>query len=170
MINLSYYRLSKIGIQMLGLDARYTDGPMQARFQYIVAELENTAAYNTFTNSDLGSVMTGYYLEGGYNLYADKNTNDELILFARYENYNTHDEMAEGFESNLAYNRTEKTIGITYKVASGAAFKADYQFISNEANPEEITKVNLRVLFGSKIIVVNILNQYLNKTIVNTPL
>ena len=46
--------------------------------------------------------MTGYYLEGGYNLYADKNTNDELILFARYENYNTHDEMAEGFESNLA--------------------------------------------------------------------
>ena len=136
---------SKIGIQMLGLDARYTDGPMQARFQYIVAELENTAAYNTFTNSDLGSVMTGYYLEGGYNLYADKNTNDELILFARYENYNTHDEMEEGFESNLAYNRTEKTIGITYKVASGAAFKADYQFISNEANPDETTKVNLGV-------------------------
>ena len=33
----------------------------------------------------------------------------------------------------LLYNRTEKTIGITYKVASGAAFKADYQFISNEA-------------------------------------
>ena len=46
--------------------------------------------------------MTGYYLEGGYNLYADKNTNDELILFVRYENYNTHDEMEEGFESNLS--------------------------------------------------------------------
>ena len=136
---------SKIGIQMIGLDARYNDGPLQARAQYIIAELENTAAYNTFTSSDLGSVMTGYYLEGGYNLFVDKNTNDELIVFARYENYNTHDEMAEGFESNLSYNRTEKTIGITYKVASGAAFKADYQFISNELNPEESTQMNLGV-------------------------
>ena len=136
---------SKIGIQMIGLDARYNDGPLQARAQYIIAELENTAAYNTFTSSDLGSVMTGYYLEGGYNLFVDKNTNDELIVFARYENYNTHAEMAEGFESNLSYNRTEKTIGVTYKVASGAAFKADYQFISNELNPEESTQMNLGV-------------------------
>ena len=136
---------SKIGIQMIGLDARYNDGPLQARAQYIIAELENTAAYNTFTSSDLGSVMTGYYLEGGYNLFVDKNTNDELIVFARYENYNTHDEIAEGFESNLSYNRTEKTIGVTYKVASGAAFKADYQFISNELNPEESTRMNLGV-------------------------
>ena len=39
----------------------------------LLVELENTAAYNTFTNSDLGSVMTGYYLEGGYNLFVDKN-------------------------------------------------------------------------------------------------
>ena len=136
---------SKIGIQMIGLDARYTDGPVQARAQYIVADLENTDAYNIFANSDLGSVMSGYYFEGGYNLYVDKNTNDELVVFARYENYNTHDEMEEGFESNLAYNRTEKTVGITYKVASGAAFKADYQLISNEANPEETTKLNLGV-------------------------
>lgn len=39
----------------------------------------------------------------------------------------------------------EKTIGVTYKVASGAAFKADYQFISNELNPEESTQMNLGV-------------------------
>ena len=25
--------------------------------------------------------MTGYYLEGGYNLFVDKNTNGELIVF-----------------------------------------------------------------------------------------
>ena len=92
---------SKIGIQMLGLDARYTDGPMSSFSIYSCGVRKYKQPYNTFTNSDLGSVMTGYYLEGGYNLYVDKNTNDELILFIRYENYNTHDEMAEGFESNL---------------------------------------------------------------------
>ena len=36
--------------------------------------------------------MTGYYLEGGYNLLNDRDTDNELIAFARYERYNTHEE------------------------------------------------------------------------------
>jgi hypothetical protein len=136
---------SKIGIQMIGLDARYTNGPIQGRAQYIVADLENTSAYNTFTDSDLGSVMTGYYLEGGYNLLNNKDTDNELVIFARHENYNTHAEVAEGMEADLAYNRTENTIGLTYKIASGAAFKADYQLLSNEASDVEKKQLNLGV-------------------------
>ena len=136
---------SKIGIQMLGVDARYTNGPIQARAQYIVADLENTSAYNDFANSDLGSVMTGYYLEGGYNLLDNKDTDNELVVFARYENYNTHAEVAEGMDANLAYNRTENTIGLTYKIASGAAFKADYQMFKNDASSVEKKQLNLGV-------------------------
>jgi len=136
---------SKIGIQMLGVDARYTNGPIQARAQYIVADLENTSAYNNFANSDLGSVMTGYYLEGGYNLLNNKDTDNELVVFARYENYNTHAEVAEGMDANLAYNRTENTIGLTYKIASGAAFKADYQVFKNDASSVEKKQFNLGV-------------------------
>ncbi|MDC3395266.1 hypothetical protein OAX10_02820 [Flavobacteriales bacterium] len=136
---------SKIGIQMLGVDARYTNGPIQARAQYIVADLENTSAYNDFANSDLGSVMTGYYLEGGYNLLDNKDTDNELVVFARYENYNTHAEVAEGMDANLAYNRTENTIGLTYKIASGAAFKADYQVFKNDASSVEKKQLNLGV-------------------------
>ena len=136
---------SKIGIQMLGVDARYTNGPIQARAQYIVADLENTSAYNNFANSDLGSVMTGYYLEGGYNLLNNKDTDNELVVFARYENYNTHAEVAEGMDANLAYNRTENTIGLTYKIASGAAFKADYQVFKNDESSVEKKQFNLGV-------------------------
>lgn len=130
---------------MMGVDARYVNGPIQARGQYIVAELENTAAYNEFTNSDLGSVMTGYYLEAGYDLLDNKDTDNELIAFVRYENYNTHDAVVEGMEANLAYNRTERTIGLTYKVAKGAAFKADYQLLGNEASSEDKEQFNLGV-------------------------
>lgn len=136
---------SKIGIQMIGLDARYVNGPLQARAQYIMAELENTAAYNAFGGTDLGSVMTGYYLEGGYDLLANKDTENELIAFARYENYNTHAEMAAGYEADLSYNRTEKTIGLTYKLDKGAAFKADYQLLGNEAMAEDKKQFNLGV-------------------------
>ena len=136
---------SKIGIQMMGVDARYSNGPIQARAQYIVAELENTAAYNAFTGKDLGSVMTGYYLEGGYNLLNDRDTDNELIAFARYERYNTHDEVDEVTIADLAYDRTERTIGLTYKVAKGAAFKADYQLLGNEASEEDKKMFNLGV-------------------------
>ena len=136
---------SKIGIQMLGVDARYTNGPIQARAQYIVADLENTSAYNTFANSDLGSVMTGYYFEGGYNLLNNRDTDNELVVFARYENYNTHAEVAEGMDANSAYNRTENTIGLTYKIVSGAAFKADYQVFKNDASSVDKKQFNLGV-------------------------
>lgn len=136
---------SKIGIQMIGVDARYVNGPIQARAQYVVAELENTSSYNAFTQKDLGSVMTGYYLEGGYNLLSDRNSDNELIAFARYERYNTHDEVNEGMLADLSYDRTERTIGLTYKVAQGAAFKADYQFLANEASEKEKEQFNLGI-------------------------
>ena len=48
-------------------------------------------------------------------------------------------------EADLAYNRTENTIGLTYKIASGAAFKADYQLLSNEASDVEKKQFNLGV-------------------------
>lgn len=136
---------TKIGIQMMGVDARYVNGPIQARAQYILADLENTAAYNAYTSKDLGSVMMGYYLEAGYNLLENRDTNNELIAFVRYENYNTHHEVAEGTTTNLAYNRTERTLGLTYKIAQGAAFKADYQFLGNDALEEDKEQINLGV-------------------------
>ena len=67
--------------------------------------------------------MTGYYLEGGYNLYADKNTNDELILFTDTKTIILMMKWQKVLNQTLLYNRTEKTIGITYKVASGASIK-----------------------------------------------
>jgi hypothetical protein len=136
---------SKIGIQMFGVDARYTNGPIQARAQYILANLENTAAYNAFTNKELGSVMMGYYVEGGYNLLDKRDTDHELIAFVRYENYNTQHEVAQGTTANLAYNRTERTLGLMYKLAQGAAFKADYQLLGNEAMQEDKEQINLGV-------------------------
>ena len=119
-----------IGIQMLGVDARYQKGALQLRGQYIIANLTNTDQYNALSGKDLGSKMTGYYAELGYNLLATYNTTNELIGFARYENYNTHAEVEGGTAINDAYNRIEITIGLGFKVAKGAMFKADYQMMS----------------------------------------
>jgi len=136
-----------IGIQMLGIDARYQKGGLQMRGQYIIANLSNTDQYNGFTAKDLGSKMTGYYAELGYNLLANHNTTNKLIGFARYENYNTHAQVEGGMAINDTYNRTDITIGLGYKVAEGAMFKADYQ-LKSDASYEDS---NIQFNFGTAI-------------------
>jgi len=138
-----------IGIQMMGIDARYNKGALQLTGQYVIADLSNTDQYNGFTGKDVGSSLTGYYYEIGYNLMdgiipSISSDSEELIAFARYENYNTHAEV-EGITINDAYNRTEITFGLGFKVAPGAVFKADYQIKSNASSDEEKGQFNLGV-------------------------
>jgi hypothetical protein len=138
-----------IGVQMLGVDARYNKGSLQLTGQYILANLSNTDQYNAITSKDLGSKLTGYYAEVGYNLmdgiipFIESET-EELIAFARYENYNTHAE-TEGVAINDVYNRTEMTFGLGFKVAQGAVFKADYQIKSNANSEEETGQFNFGI-------------------------
>ena len=138
-----------VGIQMIGIDARYIKGSVQFTGQYVIAELSNTNQYNEYTGKDLGSKLTGYYYEIGYNLMdgiipSISSNTEELIAFARYENYNTHAE-TEGIAINDAYNRTEITLGLGFKVAKGAVFKADYQIKSNSSSDDETGQFNLGV-------------------------
>jgi len=137
---------TQIDIQMTGIDARYNNGNFQARGQYVIGNLGNTLAYNAKTLNDLGSVITGYYLEFGYDVLQG-NSDNKLILFGRYENYNTHEE-TEGFNANLSYDRTERTVGLTFKVAEGAAFKMDYQLKGNKASEEDSKQFNLGIAVG----------------------
>ena len=133
-----------IGINMMGIDGRYQKGALQLRGQYIVADLSNTNQYNTFTGKDLGSKMLGYYAEAGYNLLSEKETKNELIAFARYENYNTHKEVEEGGISiNSNYDRKDVIIGLGLKLAKGAMFKIDYQIQSNGNSNPRTDQINI---------------------------
>lgn len=138
---------SIVGITMLGFDARYQNKGFEARAQYILAYASNTGQYNTFTGNDLGSQMTGYYLEAGYDvLRFFKTAGSELMVFARYENYYTHADVEEGTIKNDAYNRTDVTIGLGFKVADGAVFKADYQLFKNaDTSTDNTNQFNLGV-------------------------
>jgi len=138
-----------IGIQMIGVDARYNQGALQLRGQYILANLSNTDQYNHLTGKDLGSKLTGYYADIGYDLmdgiipFIESET-EELIAFARYENYNTHASV-ENIAVNDAYNRTDITIGLGFKVAQGAMFKADYQIKSNAGSDQKSGQFNFGI-------------------------
>lgn len=119
---------SVIGISMLGLDARYKKGGFEARGQFNISNNKNTDEYNELTGKDLGSQMIGWYLEAGYDLLFNVETDQRLVPFIRYEKYNTHAKAEDNLEINKAYDRTDVTVGAGWWLTSGAVLKADYQF------------------------------------------
>lgn len=117
---------TQIGLSMVGLDYRYINGKLSSRGQFISSSLSDTEAYNLAGNTDVGSAMGGYYVEGAYNLLP-LDSRQKLDIFLRYENFNTHQKTAGNLIPNYAYHRRETTFGLSYHFASGAVFKVDYQ-------------------------------------------
>lgn len=125
---------TRVGINMLGFDARYVKGGFEARAQLNFANLNNTAAYNDYTGKDLGSQLFGWYAEVGYNLLHKTETEQKLTPFIRFEKYNTHAKTDGGLEVNGAYDRTDVTVGTGWWITDGAVLKADYQFFGDALN------------------------------------
>ena len=137
---------SVVGISMIGIDARYRIKGFQARGVLNMTHFSNTIQYNTFTGSDLGASMVGYYVEAGYDVFfTSKKISDQLIFFARYEVYNTHQATTSEIQINNQYNRTDITAGLHYKPFNNTSFKADYQLFSNDQDKLNKHQINLGV-------------------------
>jgi hypothetical protein len=128
---------ARIGISMLGLDARYAYRRFMARGQFIQGWLSDTEAYNTLTGQDLGSALQGWYVEGAFNLLP-QGKKQKLFAFARFESYDTHAQTDGTLERNDTYNRSDITTGLTYHIVSGVVVKGDYQFRSNALEGSDI--------------------------------
>ena len=131
---------------MVGLDARYTNGGLKMRGQFNQAALRNTDQYNGFTGRDLGSNMSGFFVEAAYNVLRGSKANSQLYPFVRFSKINTHADVVGDLNSNLAFDRTVLTTGVDWRFGSGVAFKADYQFLSNEVpNSQSTGQFNLGI-------------------------
>lgn len=142
---------SVVGIGMLGFDARYQTGGLQARAQLYYSQLSNTEQYNQFTRkngvlNDLGSSMYGYYAEAGYNvLYGLEKTEMELVPFVRYQEYDTHMTVASGIQGKDLYKEHIITTGLTLKLNRGVVIKTDVDFAKTKAAPVYTTTLNAGV-------------------------
>ena len=126
---------SVVGISMVGVDTRYSLGGLRLRGQLYYAGLSNTDQYNEFTSTpggvfnDLGSALSGYYVEAGYNVLRSVETEKQLVPFVRYEQLNTQANTEEMVTVNPAYRKTVVTTGLTFALTSGAVVKTDIQLI-----------------------------------------
>lgn len=146
---------SAVGIAMIGFDTRYNSGGLQLRGQLYYTSISNSVAYNQFTrvngaSNDLGSAMTGYYVEAGYNVFRSlPQISSELIPFCRFESYNTHASTAGNLPKNKAYSIKAITTGLTYKLTGGAVLKADIQFVKPESDSKysKVFNAGIGVMF-----------------------
>ena len=137
---------SVVGLNMLGLDARYTLGGLSLRGQLNYGVVSNSLQYNEFSGSDLGSAISGWYGEVAYNVFHSlESTKTELIPFVRFEQYNTHASVEQGTALDPAFDRTDITIGLGWRLTRGAMLKADYQIFGNGASDDSKQQFNAGV-------------------------
>lgn len=114
-----------VGIGMVGFDARFGWKGFQSRAQVIYAKQSNSAAYNDFTNSDLGKSVLGFYIEESYNLLKLTSSSHQLNVFCRFEYYDTHFSVDESAVRQEKCRVNEYVFGFGWKPAEGAVFKID---------------------------------------------
>lgn len=138
---------SVVGLSMFGFDARYKNKGIEARAQYVLGNITNTNEYNSKFGTDLASSIQGYYVELGYDVLRliNKNSTKRLVLFSRYENYDTHHKVTSEIIKNNNYNKTDITTGLTFHIANGVALKGDWQITQNKANNETKKMLNLGI-------------------------
>ncbi|MCC7303427.1 MAG: hypothetical protein IT233_12380 [Bacteroidia bacterium] len=140
---------SLVGISMTGVDVRYKIIGVEFRAQYILCSLSNTESYNKLTGKDLGASMAGYYVELGYNILEMTKCKKEnkLIVFGRYEDYDTHASVAGTLTRNKSFHRKELTAGIGYFMGTSVAFKADFSQLSTDQD-NDVPKKYFNMGFG----------------------
>ncbi|TFH25061.1 MAG: hypothetical protein E4H10_09820 [Bacteroidia bacterium] len=137
---------SVVGLTMFGADARYSLGGLQIRAQLNYGWVSNTANYNEFTGSDMGSALSGWYGEVAYNVLAhSERFKSELLPFIRFEQYNTHSSVEEGMTPDPLLKRTDLTLGLGWRMAKGAMLKLDYQIFNNKGPGDPGHQVNAGV-------------------------
>jgi len=129
----------------LGVDTTIVEGHvdwkwrgLQLRGLWAQAELDDVAALNGALGlagaGSVGERLSGYYLEAGYDvgrhLFAGGGA---LVPFARFERYDTQEEVPAGFLRDPANDVEILTLGLSWKPFEQLVVKADWQDVDNGA-------------------------------------
>jgi hypothetical protein len=95
-------------------------------------------------DASVGERLTGWYVQGGYDVLRRLGTSQQLLPYLRYETLNTQDAVPDSFTANPANDRTIVSLGLAWKPLLNVALKADYQIHRNEADTG-VNQVNLNL-------------------------
>ena len=128
---------ASVGTQIVEGHVEWKWRGLELRALAVQAELDDVADLNralNFTGSQsVGESLKGHYLQLGYDVLAGRGGDQSFTPYARWEAYNTQDEVPRGFAANPANDVEALTLGFAYKPIDQIVIKVDHQDIDNEA-------------------------------------
>ncbi len=94
---------------------------------------EASRALERPVGAPLAETMQGGYIQLGYNLLSQFNTQLALTPYVGYEVVDTQHRVPAGFARDLSRDDTLKTLGIELKPIPNVVIKTDYQWVTNQA-------------------------------------
>jgi hypothetical protein len=113
------------------VDARYRRARLELRGQFAhvaigdAGRLNDSLARTVGVSPNIASALRGFYGEAGYRIWNSGAPRD-LVVFARYENFDTQFRMPAGYLPLEEFDRDAWVTGITYYPDPDIAVKVDY--------------------------------------------
>lgn len=106
-----------------------------ARGLWARVSIDDAALIAEQTGQAIGSRLSGWYLETGYDVLAPRARRSSLVPFVRFESFDTQREVPAALrdEDDPANARSSWTLGVLFKPIPEVAIKLDYHDLDNDA-------------------------------------
>jgi hypothetical protein len=125
-------------VRLAEADLRYRRDRLELRGQFAQVAISDAARLNdtlelvTGVSPNIARTLRGFYTEAAYRVWAAGSPRD-LVVFFRYENFDTQFRMPEGFVPLKEFDRDAWVFGVTYFPDPDVAIKADYVRVGNQS-------------------------------------
>jgi hypothetical protein len=137
--------LGNAGVSILEVDLSYDMLGFELNGLYTQINVHDAGAISNFVGSTIGERMVGMYVEGAYHLFPLllPDSDQDVVVFVRWEQFNTQDEVPSGFDADPANDRSIVSFGTAYYPVPEVALKADFERWKDDAPDTTGNRFNL---------------------------
>lgn len=137
-------------VTILSADARASVSILDFRGVVAHTTLDGAEEINAAFEQTVAEEMMGWYVEAAAHLWPEsfksgKLAESDLVIFVRYDDYDTQYKMPDGMAKNKAYDRTELTAGLGFYPIPNIVVKADVQVRDDASDKDPADAFNMGV-------------------------
>jgi len=126
-------------LELYAVDAQLRSGDLEFAGVYVLERVRDASALNAAFPNNVAERMQGWYVEVAYHCMPSawktgKLDDGDIVVFARYEDFDTQDKMPPGLTADPAGARKEATTGLAFFLTSQFVAKADVRLRDGEAD------------------------------------
>jgi len=141
--------LGDVFVAIGGIDARYRGHGWDLRAAGYHVSVDGADRVSAAIGQTIGKDMVGWYGEAAYDLLRrGARGGRSLMIFGRFENFDTMDEVPSGpgFARDPAAGRQVITAGLSYLPIEKIALKGDFEHWEDDAD-DQVNRLNLGLAF-----------------------